>query len=149
MGLSVKKYPLIGIPFLLIYLVFIFFRHGKKICFIALAVASISSVIPFIEFDIKKNEYVGIVIETKDNYFILNDGLERYYIKEYENEYEIGDILKIKGKKEKLDFIRLESEFDFEEYLNNKGVKHSLITTNIQPIIKNPIKLHQWRKQFL
>lgn len=149
LGLSIKFYPLIGIPSVLIYLGYIFYRHGKKAFFVALGISAFSVAIPFIEFDIKKNEYVGIVIETKDNYFILNDGLERYYVNEYDNEFELGDILRIKGKKEKLEFDRLESEFDFKDYLNKKGVKYSLINTNILPIIRNPLKLHKWRKEFL
>ena len=104
---------------------------------------------PFIKFDIRSGEYVGIVMETKDNYFSLTNGIERYYVSQYDNEYEIGDILRIKGKKEKLDFITLESDFDFNEYLNKKGVEYNLKTTNILPIIKNPLKLHKWRKDAL
>ena len=102
-----------------------------------------------IRFDIKKETFIGIVVETKDNYFILNDGLERYYVSQYENTYEVGDILNIKAHKEKNDFVTLESEFDFNDYLEKKGVYYSLKNTNISLIFSNPLKLHTWRKDFL
>ena len=149
LGLSVKVNLFIGIPLAIIYSIFIFFRHDKKVFTICLSLLVLGVGLSYIKFDIKREIVTGIVIETKDNYFILNDGLERYYISQYDNEYEIGDILRIKGKKEKLDFIRLEGEFDFEKYLNNKGVEFSLINTKIQPIISNPLKLFKLRKLFL
>ena len=149
LGLSVKVNLFIGIPLAIIYAIFIFSRHDKKVFTICLSLLVLGVGLSYIKFDIKREIVTGIIIETKDNYFILNDGLERYYISQYENEYEIGDIIRVKGKKEKLDFIRLEGEFDFKKYLNNKGVDYSLINTKIQPILSNPIKLFKLRKLFL
>ena len=133
----------------IVFLLFIFFRHNRKVFFICLSTLIVGVTISFVQFDINKKTFTGIVSETKDNYFVFYDGLERYYVEQYDNQYEIGDILKIKGHKEKLDMVTLESEFDFQEYLNNKGIKYNLKTTNILPIFKNPIKLHKWRKDFL
>ena len=131
MGILIKPYPFIFVPLLSLYLVFIFFRFKRKVFYIALICAGISIAKPFIKFDIKSEEYIGVVMETKDNYFILTNGLERYYISQYDNEYEIGDILKVEGIKEKLDFITLEGEFDFKEYLNKKGVEYKISTVDV------------------
>ncbi|MBR0294678.1 MAG: ComEC/Rec2 family competence protein [Bacilli bacterium] len=140
---------MIDIPLAIIFLLFIFFRFKRKVFLFTMITMFVGVGLSLIRFDIKKETFIGIVVETKDNYFILNDGLERYYVSQYENTYEVGDILNIKAHKEKNDFVTLESEFDFNDYLEKKGVYYSLKNTNISLIFSNPLKLHTWRKDFL
>ena len=54
----------------------------------------------YIKIDIKKESYSGIVIDSHPNYFLLLSGGERLYSYYKNNEYEIGDYLKITGQKE-------------------------------------------------
>ena len=61
--------------------------------------------------------YTGIVYEVKDNYFIAESSLEKFYISQKEHPYEVGDILLIDGIKQELSFNVIESGFDFKEYL--------------------------------
>ena len=149
LGVSIRYNLLIDIPLAIIFLLFIFFRFKRKVFLFTMTMMFVGVGLSLIRFDIKKETFIGVVVETKDNYFILNDGLERYYVNQYENTYEVGDILNIKAHKEKNDFVALESEFDFNDYLEKKGVYYSLKNTNISLIFSNPLKLHSWRKDFL
>lgn len=88
-------------------------------------------------------------METKDNYFLFQYKLEKYYIKSYQNEYEVGDYLIIKGHKEDLEFSSIESQFDFEDYLNKKGIHYEYKITSIEYRFKNPIRIKAWRNSFL
>ena len=61
-----------------------------------------------------------MVVEVKDNYYVFSSSLEKMYIYEPNHSHEIGDVLLISGEKKELDFVTLESEFDFKDYLNRK-----------------------------
>ena len=95
----------------------------------------------FISFDFSKEEYQGVVVESKDNYFLLSSSFEKLYVYNKDNQYEVGDIVNIKGKKKQLSFTTLESSFDFKSYLNKKGVKYELNKTYIETKFSNPIRL--------
>ena len=105
--------------------------------------------ISYINFDISKETYNGVVIESKDNYYIFSSALSKYYIYNKNNQYEVGDILSIKGKKKDLSFTSIESSFDFATYLNKKGVYHELSVTNTKVNFSNPIRLKQIRERSL
>ena len=96
-----------------------------------------------------KERYQGVVIEVKDNYYIFSSTFEKIYVYEPNHDREIGDVLLINGDKEPLDFKVLESEFDFKEYLNHKGVYSQLLVKDIEVKFSNPIHLHQFKKSFL
>lgn len=97
----------------------------------------------------QKSSYSAIVYEVKDNYYLVNSMGEKLYCYEKEHHHEIGDILIIKGEKEKLDFVTLESEFDFTEYLNNKGVYSGLEIKNVSIKFKTPFRLKSFKGWFL
>ena len=80
---------------------------------------------------------------------LLNSGGERLYVYAKGNDYDIGDILTIEGNKEDFSFTKLESSFDFEEYLNNRGVFHSLKAKNIKVNFRNFIRLKGRREKLL
>ena len=104
---STKYLSLIWIIFLLglfllnkkMYKYFLYFIIGLVIGFV-----SINNVPHYA----KKNEYVGVVVSKKDNYFIFNSSGNKYYIYQENNEYENFDILKIKGKQKDINFSCLE-----------------------------------------
>ena len=103
----------------------------------------------FIRPSFTKERYSGFITEVKDNYFIFSSSLEKFYVKENNNDREIGDYVSIKGYKSELDFITLESGFDFKEYLNNKGIYSELKIEEIEVKFSNPIKIHKFKKDFL
>ena len=105
--------------------------------------------ISYIKIDIKKESYSGIVIDSHPNYFLILSGGEKLYSYNKDNEYEIGDYLKIKGEKEPLSFTLLESQFDFKDYLNKKGVYYSLSVKEIEVKFSNPIRIRNRREKFL
>ena len=86
---------------------------------------------------------------AKENYILLNSGGERLYVYMKNHDYDIGDILTIEGNKEDFSFTKLESSFDFEEYLNKRGVFHSLKAKNIKVNYRNFIRLKQRREKLL
>ena len=105
--------------------------------------------ISYIKIDIKKESYSGIVIDSHPNYFLILSSGEKLYSYNKNNEYEIGDYLKITGEKEPLSFITLESQFDFKDYLNKKGVYYSLSIKKIETKFSNPIRIRKRREKFL
>ena len=122
----------------------------KKLPLVMIGVFLIGFGISYIHISYKdKKEFVGIVYEVKDNYFLFNASGEKLYCYEKEHKREIGDILYIKGIKENLDFTKLESSFDFKEYLNNKGVYQSVESSSITYKLKTPLRLNALKRHLL
>ena len=90
----------------------------------------------------------GVVSEAKDNYFIFQS-LERYYVYQKDNQFEAGDVLKISGEITNIDFAVVESGFDFNQYLSNKGIKHQLIIKECAYLIKTPLRMNAYKKSIL
>lgn len=148
-GLYLTHNLLFFIILFIILSIFIYFRFTKKICLIFCVSFLIGIGFSFIKFDIQKEQYTGIVSQSNENYYILFDGLEKYYISEYDNDKEVGDILTITGNKKELYFINIESSFDFKNHLNDKGIYYELEVKEINFIYKNFIKLKAFRNYFL
>ena len=144
-----KSYLVIGI--VLIFLIIRCILKKKKRLSLLLAGSFLLGFgISFINISYpQKASYEGVVYEVKDNYFLLNSYGEKLYCYEKNNKREIGDILVIKGDKEKLDFVTLESEFNFTEFLNNKGVYKGIEIKSINSKFSNPIRLNSFKRWFL
>ena len=127
----------------------IFYRFKKKLGLLAIGLTIIGVGISYIKIDINKESYSGIVIDSHPNYFLLLSNGEKLYSYYKNNDYEIGDYLKITGEKEKLSFSTLESQFDFKDYLNKKGVYYSLSIKKIETKFYNPIRIRNRREKFL
>ena len=104
-----------------------------------------------ISFTPNKNtsSYSGFIYTAKENYFLFNSGGERLYVYSKGHHYDLGDYLTIEGQKEQLDFTVLESSFDFKEYLNNRGVYHSLKVKKIEVKFHNFIRVNEARNHVL
>ena len=148
-GINIRYAIALGIIELIALLIFVFYRVGKKIAVIALGAFLIGVGLSFIRPSFNKEAYLSVVTETKNNYFIADSTLERFYVYQKDNTYEIGDIVSLKGKKEELDFTTLESDFDFKEYLNKKGVYSQFYPEKIEVKFKTPFRIHQIKKVFL
>ncbi len=90
-----------------------------------------------------------MVIEVKESYYIFSSSFERFYVSEPDNYREVGDILTLTADKEELDFVTLESEFDFKDYLNKKGVYSQLLVKKVEVKFSNPIRFNKYKRLFL
>ena len=152
LGITLKtSYLVIGLVSLLFFSFLFFKRKIKKGIVIYLSIFLLGFGISFINITYPKDktEYVGMVYQVKDNYFLFNSGGEKLYCYEKDHTYEIGDVITINGYKEDLDFVVLESGFDFNQYLINKGVLHSLNIKKEKTRIKTIFRFHSLKKKFL
>ena len=46
---------------------------------------------------LSKNSFIGVVTISKENYYVIKDGLSSFYIYEKGNDKEVRDFLKIEG----------------------------------------------------
>ena len=91
----------------------------------------------FISFIYRQNfifSNIGVVVISKDNYFILQTLTGRYYCSNYENTYEVFDLLKVNGYLKDYSFTTYESQFDFNEYLKESFVYKEIKINDIKAI---------------
>ena len=65
-----------------IYLIFVLLRYKKKIFGVCLAIFVISFAISNINIENNNQIKVGVVIESRDNYFLFLSKAERFYVYE-------------------------------------------------------------------
>ena len=132
------------------YLAFILWRFGKKKFLIVAAVFGIGVLIPRLTFKSNNGlDYGGIVIDARDNYYLFQSKLERYYVYSEDNDFEIGDRLVLKAEVCDLKMTTYESRFDFPSYLRNKGITKELVVKENDIKHRSIIKIHQFKKNFL
>ncbi|MBO5578565.1 MAG: MBL fold metallo-hydrolase [Bacilli bacterium] len=148
-GINIRTGVIVGVIALAIFLTYLFIKQSKKIVFIMLFTSLLGVGLSFIRPTFTKERYRLLVTEVKDNYYIGSSSFEKLYVYEKEHDHEIGDILLITGYKKELDFVTLESEFDFKNYLNSKGVYSELEIKKLEVKFKNPIRLHSFKQSFL
>lgn len=135
----------------LIYFVFIFVRFNKKYAFLILTIFIGGAILGNLrlEYNNQDNIYSGMVVEVKRNYFLFQSHYERYYVYEENTSREIGDFLTIESKPTKVNFTTYESQFDFNSYLEDKGVMRSLVLKKYEVNFLNPIRVHSRKEGFL
>ena len=135
----------------LVFLLFVFKRFRLKLFLICSACFLIGFACSFIKSSTPSNKssYQGIVYTSKENYFLFNSGGERLYVYQKAHPYDIGDFLTIEGTKEDLSFTTIESSFDFESYLNKKGVFKALKIKSVKVNFANPIRIAERRNKLL
>lgn len=149
LGLSFR-YAYIPIALVALILVVVVFKKYKiKLFLLSLSLFAIGIGVSYIRFDYKRESFSGMVIDAKDNYFILLSKGERLYAYEKNNSYEIGDYITIQGEKKKMDFATLESQFDFNDYLEKKGVNYQITIDKEETKFSNPLRFKTLRKKFL
>ena len=148
-GVSAKYSFIIFIILALLVLFFTFKKYKSKIALIGLSLFALGIGVSYIQFDHHTKQFSGVVLESKQNYFLLLSKGEKLYVYEKDNKYEIGDYLSIKGEKENFNFSKVESQFDFSAYLERKGVKYELSPDKIKILFSFPIHIKQNRNLFL
>ncbi|MCB9498101.1 MAG: ComEC/Rec2 family competence protein [Erysipelotrichaceae bacterium] len=149
LGLSLRYNWIILAILGLFLLIFILKRHGRKVFTISSIFILLGCGVSFISFDWSKSQYHGVVFEAKENYFLFLSGGERLYCYQKNHPYEIGDYLTIKGDKNDLNFSQIESAFDFESYLEKKGVTYRLYADYISVNFRNPLRIRSYQNWFL
>ena len=149
LGLSLRWYIVFVSILVVPFFVFLFIRFKKRIFVTSLISFLIGVGVSYINFDITKESYLGVVTESKDNYYIVSSNLMKFYVYNKDNQYEVGDVLRIKGEKKDLDFVMIESSFDFKTYLNKKGVNYELSSSSVEVKYLNPIRLKSIKSKAL
>ena len=149
LGLSLSRSYIVLSLVAIVFLLFVYRRFSRHSLLISLFALLLGFGLSFIHVSYPKQSFQGIVYQAKENYILLNSGGERLYVYAKNHDYDIGDILTIEGNKEEFSFTKLESSFDFEEYLNNRGVFHSLNAKNIKVNFRNFIRIKQRREKLL
>ena len=114
-----------------VFLFYIYKRFGKKQLIVCSIIIACAIGISFISVHIDRPIYTGVVVESHDNYFIFQCGLEKFYVYQANNSFEIGDILSIKGYCKPTSFTVIESQFDFGNFLAKKGIAYQLFVDDI------------------
>lgn len=149
LGLALSSaYIALGIT-AIVFLLFVYKRFNKYALILCSITLLIGFSFSFLKFSYSKYSYQGLVYEAKENYFLFNSGGERLYVYSKNHHYDIGDFLTISGEKEDFSFTRLESSFDFEGYLNKRGIFHSLKVKSIKINFHNFIRIHERREKLL
>lgn len=135
----------------LFWLTFLFWRFSKNGLWIGLIFLSLGAGIGAIKFPLKQNQEVfhGFVVDAKENYFLLKTGLRKYYVYEKNSPRETGDFLTIEGTASNLQFVVLESQFDFGKYLDDQGVVGQIFPRTIQTDFEMPIRTKAVQQEFL
>jgi len=140
----------ISILISLAYFIFVLYRFGKKKFVFFIALFGLGLAIPLIPVSHSAGpEFGGTVIDARDNYYIFQSGLARYYVYSEGNDYNIGDKLTLTGKSEPLKITTYESRFDFKEYLQNKGVTYQIVVKDVNVKRRSIIKMRQFKSRFL
>ena len=133
----------------LVFLLFVLKRFKIRLFVLSVSFLFLGIIVSFIRISFPKSEYEGVIYQTSDNYFLLNSGGERLYVAYKNHPYDIGDIVSIKEEKNTLSFTRIESSFDFESYLNKRGVYSELVIKNSTVKFHNPIRINERSEKFL
>lgn len=92
---------------------------------------------------------IFVVEKVSDNYFIASNYVNHFYIYEKNTKVDEGDFLKLEGNLTKINFITLESEYDFKNYLKTRGVEYQLYISSKETVISNFINPSQVKENFL
>ena len=146
-----KSNIIFSVILFLVFFLFLIFKFRNKKIFIFFGVFLLGLALPLIpiEYNPKDNSYSGLVVEAKENYFIFQSHLEKFYVYEEDNSREVGDFLIINSKASEYKTTTYESRFDFANYLNNKGIKRQLYSYDIIEKWHNFIRIKEIRNNFL
>lgn len=78
-----------------------------------------------------------LIVEAKDNYIIVRDAFRKYYISIKNNYYEVGDLLRVNGNLSRLKMHSIESHFNFQKYLENKGIYYEVNAYSIDTVFRS------------
>lgn len=134
------------ISFYLFYKKVDFTKKRLILYIVALILPILISLTKYIEFNPKT--IIGVVVDKGNNYIVVRTFFKKYYIYS-SDQITLYSILKINGNIAEYKFKTLESAFDFNKYLENKGIFHQFYIKNYSYIFKNPLNLNSIKKAYL
>ncbi len=96
------------------------------------------------------NSFYGIIIKKKDNYFIVFDGIERFYVKSNDTSLDMLDIIKLDGNFANYSSQPvLESGFDFKNYLAERGINRQIFANTIDKLFNFPFNSCEYKTRVI
>lgn len=143
--------PYLSLIYITILFIYLIIKKNKK-KLLLLVFSLFCFLFSFIQINKPYKEdgnYYGVVLDVSENYYIFSSELKKYYVYEKNCEKEIGDILKLEGNISELSFSFYESNFNFNDYLNNKNIYYKLNVKNEDVLLNSLIKIEKIKKYLL
>jgi len=143
--ISFDVVPLIFKSIIFIILLVVFYRKKSTLFFLIpfLVGVGVSFIDNLISYQDGVTTLTGIVVSSKTNYIILQNGIRKFYVYAKDNTYQVGDILKVYGKISDYTSTTYESKFDFGNYLKLKGVYKTLKVYDFSFVFKIPFRIKE------
>lgn len=85
--------------------------------------------------------FIGLVIKSGDNYYVLKGLGKTIYVIEKANTKEIGDLIRVEGNYQEFGFSHYQESFDFGRYLNSLSCFSMGKIKKESAIIKTPLRI--------
>ena len=154
LGLIILNSNIVIISICVVFFLFIVFKKFKNfiavtfVLFSFLVGISISASLKYKAVEVQQDG-IFIVEKVSTNYYLVSNYVDRFYVYEKNNEVDEGDFLKLEGNLSRINFVTLESEFDFKNYLKTKGVEYQLYVKSKEVIFQNPINPKNIKQNFI
>lgn len=154
LGLIILNSNIVIISICVVFFLFIVFKKFKNfiavtfVFFSFLVGISISASLKYKAVEVQQDG-IFIVEKVSTNYYLVSNYVDHYYVYEKNNEVDEGDFLKLEGNLSRINFVTLESEFDFKNYLKTKGVEYQLYVKSKEVIFQNPINPKNIKQNFI
>ena len=154
LGLIIINSNIVIISICVVFFLFIVFKKFKNfiavtfVLFSFLVGISISASLKYKAVEVQQDG-IFIVEKVSTNYYLVSNYVDHFYVYEKNNEVDEGDFLKLEGNLSRINFVTLESEFDFKNYLKTKGVEYQLYVKSKEVIFQNPINPKNIKQNFI
>ena len=140
---------------LIFVIVVVSLKYRCNRCFLIFLIilCSVSILFSLLPISTLQNDgvFTGVVIEKKNSYVILFDGLEKIYLKIKDENVDLFDLIQVNGElAEFLPYKKpLESGFNFANFLDDKGVYREITAKSYTTLINNPLNIVQIKNTIL
>lgn len=154
LGLIILNSNIVIISICVVFFLFIVFKKFKNfiavtfVLFSFLVGISISASLKYKAVEVQQDG-IFIVEKVSTNYYLVSNYVDHFYVYEKNNKVDEGDFLKLEGNLSRINFVTLESEFDFKNYLKTKGVEYQLYVKSKEVIFQNPINPKNIMQNFI
>ena len=154
LGLIILNSNIVIISICVVFFLFIVFKKFKNfipvtfVLFSFLVGISISASLKYKAVEVQQDG-IFFVEKVSTNYYLVSNYVDHFYVYEKNNEVDEGDFLKLEGNLSRINFVTLESEFDFKNYLKTKGVEYQLYVKSKEVIFQNPINPKNIKQNFI
>lgn len=154
LGLIILNSNIVIISICVVFFLFIVFKKFKNfiavtfVLFSFLVGISISASLKYKAVEVQQDG-IFIVEKVSTNYYLVSNYVDHFYVYEKNNKVDEGDFLKLEGNLSRINFVTLESEFDFKNYLKTKGVEYQLYVKSKEVIFQNPINPKNIKQNFI